>query len=155
MNLHSYGYPHIGLDAVGPSSDGTDGIGLPINGYNKVMAIASVGAGFADSDATVTIAFSYASDSIVDSDATYSVDLTASSVTFTPDTADSTGKGGIKVWDFDLVGLGIDTGCLRPTATVSAAGGTVPTAVFMFGYQANKALPTYATSDVAVVNTST
>ena len=155
MNLHSLGTPFIGLDAVGPSSDGSDGIGFAVNGFQKVMAVSSVGAGFADSDATVTIAFSYASDSVVDSDGTYSVDFTASSQSFGPLSLDSTGKGGIHVWDFDLVGLGIETGLLRPTATVSAAGGTVPTAVFMFGYQANRRLPTYDTSDVTVVNTST
>jgi hypothetical protein len=59
------------------------------------------------------------------------------------------------VWDFDLVGLGLTTGLLRPFATVSAAGGTIPTSVIMIAYQGNQLLPTYSTSDVSVNVTST
>lgn len=156
-NLHSKVNIHSGLTAAGPSSDGSAGVGLAINGYNKVMAIANVGAGFATSDATVIVKFQKDIVTTVDSDAASTdwVDITASSVTFTPDTLDSTGKGGIKVWDFDLVGLGLTTGLLRPHATVSAAGGTVPTSVEMIAYQGTRLFPAYATSDVAVINTST
>ena len=157
MNWVTNSYAFDALSAVAPSSDGTAGTGLPLSGYNRVVAYASVGVGFADSDATMTIKFQKDIVTEVDSDAASTdwVDITASSVTVTPDTLDSTGEGGLEVWDFDLVGLGLSTGLLRPHATVSAAGGTIPTAVVMVAYQPNRLMPSFPSSDATIVAAST
>ena len=147
------------LAPIATDSSGKDGIGYAVDGFDHAFFICSVGAGAGDSDDTVAFQISKDSDSLVDSDGSYT-DITAATITSGAPSGD-TDTFPLATYQIaiDLLKINLPTGMLRASATASAGGASLASAVMILhggsGVRPNWDTDMFVDSDIVYVTADT